>query len=179
MPGEFDPHNQVGLLELWMEQYGTDVTNFAFSYVKNYHQAQDIAQDVFLRAFLKSDSFRGESTVKTWLLSITANRCRDFLRSWHARHEVYELEDEIPRAGPDNTERAVLERLEQDKVWKVVFDLPLKYREVLVLFYFRDLSTKEISETLGVSDEAVRTRLHRGRLLVKERLESEPHEELT
>lgn len=164
----------VYLLRRWMEQYGTDVMNFAYSYVRNYHQAQDIAQDVFLRAFQNAHSFRGDSAVKTWLLSITANRCKDYLRSWHARHEMLHNEDWAPEdVADDDTESTVLCKLSRDEVWKRVSELPLKYREVVVLYYLRDLSTKEIADVLSASDEAVRTRLHRGRALLRRLLEKE------
>ncbi|WP_245631794.1 sigma-70 family RNA polymerase sigma factor [Alicyclobacillus ferrooxydans] len=162
----------VYLLRRWMEQYGTDVINFAYSYVRNYHQAQDIAQDVFLRAFQNAHTFRGESSVKTWLLSITANRCRDYLRSWHVRHELLPKEEALQdEVAPLNTEATVIERISNDEVWQQVSELPVKYREVVVLYYLRDLSTKEVADVLGISDEAVRTRLHRGRSLLKERFE--------
>lgn len=157
-----------------MEQYGTDVINFAYSYVRNYHQAQDIAQDVFLRAFQNAHTFRGESTEKTWLLSITANRCKDYLRSWHARHELLQREDWQPEEVSDrDTETTVMERLAGDEVWQQVNELPVKYREVVVLYYLRELSTKEVADVLEISDEAVRTRLHRGRTLLRQLLEED------
>ncbi|QSO54381.1 sigma-70 family RNA polymerase sigma factor [Alicyclobacillus curvatus] len=162
----------VYLLRRWMEQYGTDVINFAYSYVRNYHQAQDIAQDVFLRAFQNAHTFRGDSAVKTWLLSITANRCKDYLRSWHTRHEMLQKEDwSADDIADADTESTVLGKLSRDEVWERVNELPLKYREVVVLYYLRDLSTKEVAEVLSVSDEAVRTRLHRGRALLRQMLE--------
>lgn len=179
VPGTDDTRLETELrLENWMSQYGTDVINFAYSYVHNYHQAQDIAQDVFLRAFQNADSFRGDSTVKTWLLSITANRCRDHLRSWSVRNESFTMTEQTPRPANDNTEQSVVDKLASDSVWQTVLTLPVKYREVVVLYYFRDLSTREIGETLNISEEAVRTRLHRARGLLKARMEGETREDL-
>jgi RNA polymerase sigma factor (sigma-70 family) len=60
----------------------------AYTYVENSHEAQDIDQEVFLRAYTKRETFRGDSSLRTWLLAITANRCKDYLRSWSKRHEV-------------------------------------------------------------------------------------------
>jgi len=166
------------LLKSWMGQYGTDVINFAYSYVHNYHQAQDIAQDVFLRAFQNAESFRGDSSIKTWLLSITANRCRDHLRSWSLRNESFTMDEQSPRPASDNTEQTVVDSLARDAVWQIVLGLPIKYREVVVLYYFRDLSTREIGQALGATEEAIRTRLHRARGLLKERMEDDTREDL-
>ncbi|MCL6452247.1 MAG: sigma-70 family RNA polymerase sigma factor [Alicyclobacillus sp.] len=171
-----DRDGAEALLASWMEAYGADVLNFAYSYLHNYHLAQDVTQDVFLRAFQHAASFRGESSVKTWLLSITANRCRDHLRSWSAKHELYTLDEQDPKPAAERTEQVVLDRIAQDEVWQMVLELPVKYREVVVLYYFRDLSTKEIAEALDATEEAIRTRLHRARSLLRQRMERDTRE---
>lgn len=165
-----DPALGLETLETWMKEYGADVMNVAYSYVRNYHQAQDITQDVFLRAYAKMNSFRGDSSVKTWLLSITANRCKDYLRSWAIRNEVHDAEHlEHEQAGTD-TEAEVVTQLQNDDLWHAVHDLPVKYREAIILYYSRGLTSMEVAGALGISEQSVRTRLHRGRLMLKERL---------
>lgn len=158
-------------LKTWMNLYGSDVLNVAYSYVHNYHQAQDLTQEVFLRAFAKMDSFRGESSVRTWLLSITANRCKDFLRSWVNKHEQIDETCLNTQYATSNTEEEVSKKMEQDALWQAVFKLPLKYREVVVLYYQRELSGHEIAEVLNVREETIRTRLYRARTMLKEILE--------
>jgi RNA polymerase sigma-70 factor (ECF subfamily) len=165
------PEDEFYQLEEWMQLYGTDVINMAYSYVKNYHQAQDIAQDVFLKAFQKRDTFRGDSSVKTWLLSITVNRCKDFLRSWSVRHEVKDEKILTRELSSNSTEDEVIARLERDSVWKIIVELPPKYREVVVLYYLRGFSGQEIAQVLNTSEQNVRTRLHRGRAMLKKLLE--------
>lgn len=72
---------------------------------------------------------------------------------------------------PDSSTEAQVEaRLQQDALWTCVNQLPEKYREVVVLYYARSLSGSEVAEVLGISEQAVRTRLHRGRQLLKEAL---------
>lgn len=165
-----DPASGLDTLEMWMQEYGADVMNVAYSYVHSYHQAQDITQDVFLRAFSKMASFRGDSSVKTWLLSITANRCKDYLRSWAIRNEVHDADQiEYERANSD-TEAEVVTHLQNDELWDSVHQLPVKYREAIVLYYLRGLSSLEVAQVLGITEQSVRTRLHRGRMLLKERL---------
>lgn len=160
-------------LSSWMELYGKDVINLAYAYVHNYHQAEDLAQDVFLRALTKMDTFRGQSSVRTWLLSITANRCKDYLRSWTSKHEQSGEEQLEFRASGQNTEHEVADKLERDALWRAVAELPIKYREVIVLYYQRELSGQEVAEVLGTTEQTVRTRLHRARAVLKEILERE------
>lgn len=161
----------LALLDSWVRDYGPDVINLAYTYLRNYHLAQDVSQDVFLRAYTHYASFRGDSSVKTWLLSITANRCRDYLRSWASRHEVMEEGILDYEAADFSTEHEVEEQLQRDALWAAVQSLPIKYREVLILYYQRGLSGQEIAEVLNTSEQNVRTRLHRGRQLLKGKLE--------
>lgn len=170
--------DRLNRLNEWMDQFGTDVLNVAYSYVKNYHTAQDITQDVFLRAYNKMETFRGDSGVKTWLLSITANRCKDHLRSWVVRHETNDLSEHLEAMyeATDDTERETVVALERTSLWQQVARLPVKYREVIILFYQRDLSSAEVAQTLGISEPTVRTRLHRGRALLREWMEAGENE---
>lgn len=164
------PAEHLSALETWMRDYGADVMNVAYAYVRNYHQAQDIAQDVFLRAYSKMDSFRGDSSVKTWLLSITANRCKDYLRSWAIRNEVHDADQlEYERATSD-TEAEVVEQLQNDELWHTVHQLPVKYREAIVFYYLRGMTSAEVADVLGITEQSVRTRLHRGRAMLKDLL---------
>jgi RNA polymerase sigma-70 factor, ECF subfamily len=161
----------IHLLETWMELYGSDVMSTAYAYVRNYHQAQDIAQDVFLRAYTKRDTYRGDGSVRTWLLSITVNRCKDYLRSWAARHEIRD-ESILDREVADgDTESQVVRKLEQDELWQAVLQLPDKYRSVISLYYIQGLSGQEVAQVLQTSEQNVRTRLHRARSLLRQILE--------
>jgi RNA polymerase sigma-70 factor, ECF subfamily len=160
-------------LENWMRLYGSDVLHLAYSYVRNYHLAEDLTQDVFLRALTKMESFRGQSSVRTWLLSITANRCKDYLRSWSAKHEVADSEPMEKSISNQDIASEVEQKLEQDKLWQAVAKLPVKYREVVILSYKRDLSGQETAEVLGLSEQTVRTRLYRARGMLKDILEKE------
>jgi RNA polymerase sigma-70 factor (ECF subfamily) len=162
--------DELRTLEQWMEQYGRDVMSTAYAYVKNYHQAQDIAQEVFLRAYTKRDTFRGESSLRTWLLAITANRCKDYLRSWSNRYEVQDETVYHKEVSAADTEGEVVAKLQRDALWNAVHHLPDKFREVISLYYIQGLSSQEVAKVLCTTEQNVRTRLHRGRLLLKERL---------
>ncbi|WP_076346175.1 sigma-70 family RNA polymerase sigma factor [Alicyclobacillus vulcanalis] len=164
-PGDAAP------LAEWMELYGGDVIRLAYSYVHNFHKAEDIAQDVFLRAWQHYHEFQGHSSVKTWLLSITANRARDVLRSGAERRERADEGEAFAReVEPTDPADVVADKLARDAMWAAIRSLPETYREVMELYYGNDLTTHEVAEVLGIRDETVRTRLHRGRHLLERAL---------
>lgn len=165
--------SDISHLEEWMTLYGQDVIHLAYSYVHNYHKAEDVAQDVFMRAWRNFESFQGQSSVKTWLLSITANRAKDYLRSWSAKHEMSDDGLVLQTIPVTDTESQVEARLNGDALWRIVRNLPEKYREVVVLYYQKELSGQEVAEVLGISEQSVRTRLHRARQLLKQALGEE------
>ncbi|MCL6489030.1 MAG: sigma-70 family RNA polymerase sigma factor [Alicyclobacillus mali] len=165
------PAEDAPPLAEWMELYGGDVIRLAYSYVHNFHKAEDIAQDVFLRAWQHYGDFQGHSSIKTWLLSITANRARDVLRSGAERRELADEGEAFARqVEPTDPADVVADKLARDAVWRAIRALPETYREVMELYYGNDLTTHEVAEVLGIRDQTVRTRLHRGRQLLERAL---------
>lgn len=123
--------------------------------------ADDAVQEVFLRLFSSKGGFGGEEHLRRWLLRVTVNYCRDVLRNpWRRRRISWEEVPEIP----------VFDRPEQAGLYREVMALPEKYRTVLNLFYYEELSAKEIAGLLGVETSTVTTRLARARRRLKERL---------
>lgn len=123
--------------------------------------ADDAVQEVFLRLFRCGEAFDGEEHLRRWLLRVTVNYGRDLLKSpWRKRRVSWEEVPEIP----------VFDRPEQAALYQEVMALPEKYRTVLYLFYYEELSVREIGELLGVGDSTVTTRLARARKRLKERL---------
>lgn len=156
-----------------MDHYGNDVWNYAFFLTGRYDQSDDIFQDVFIKAYQHLFSFRGESSVKTWLLSITRNTVKDQRKSAWARRVL--LMASIRRKETvSSTEKEVLSRMVGGDVWRAVMDLPEKLRESLLLYAHHQLSIAEISVMLGISQGTVKSRLSRARakvpLYLKEQL---------
>jgi RNA polymerase sigma-70 factor (ECF subfamily) len=119
-------------------------------------------QEVFLRLFTsKKNIADDEEHLRRWLLRVTINYSRDVLRSPWRKHRT-SLED-LP-------EQPVFQEPEQQALYQTVMDLPESYRIVLVLFYYEELSVREIGELLNVSPSAVTTRLSRARAKLKEQL---------
>jgi RNA polymerase sigma factor (sigma-70 family) len=155
-------HKQVILEEL-MTAYGKDVWNYAFSMTRRWDQADDITQEVFIKVFRNLYTFRSESSVKTWILKITRNMTLDYRRSAFYR-KVTLMEFIAPAGDPVNqTEQAVIEKMAVNDLWKLVLKLPVKYREVLLLYAHYQLSIKEMAQILGVTEGTVKSRLHHAR----------------
>lgn len=172
------PVDRTAAVELLMQEYGTKVLHLAFYYLKDRHLAEDVAQEVFIKAYKNWESFRGESSAYTWLYKITVNLCRDKARSaWWRRL----LPTDDPRASgadaaepmtlpEEGPEEAAIKSDRRDALMKHVMKLPEAYREVVVLFYYQDLSTVEIAEVTGQNENTIKTRLFRARGMLKEML---------
>lgn len=154
--------DKKAILDDWITEYEKDVWNFAFSLVHRQDLADDITQDVFVKAFKKVHTFRGESSVKTWLFTITRNVAIDYRRSAFFR-KVNVVETIAFTGFYQSAENEFLDHFVIENVWKVVLRLPLKLRQVMVLSAHHQLSYSEIADVLGISESLVKTRLHRAR----------------
>lgn len=151
------------ILQNLMEQYGSDVWNYAYSLTHKWEVADDITQDVFLKAYRHLHTFRCKSSVKTWLLAITRNTIKDYRKSAFIRKVTL-----VDRISPKNSahpsaEQEVMDKQATNDIWKKVLKLPVKYREVLILYGHYQLSMKEIADLLGVSIGTVKSRLYHAR----------------
>lgn len=145
-----------------MTDYGDEVWNLAFLLTKRAHLADDITQDVFLKAYESIHLFRGASSIKTWLLAITRNRSINAMRAAFMRKVT--LTGWIGGAGVHaSAEKEALELAMRDEIWRAVLELPVKLREALLLHAKYELSIKEIAGILELSEGTVKSRLSRAR----------------
>lgn len=142
-------------------RYQDMVYRIALHQTGNPADGEDAVQEVFLKLFTCSVPFEGEDHLRRWLIRVTVNHCRDLQRSPWKRRRV--SLDALP-VEPSFQEP------EQAELYREVMALPEKYRTVLYLFYYEELSVREISEVLGIRTTAVTTRLSRARTKLKERL---------
>lgn len=149
-------------IERMMEKYGEDVWQYAFFLTKKHDLADDISQEVFIKAYRVVHTFRGQSTLKTWLLKITRNTSFSHLRKAFFRHHL--LMQNITRDGTrQSAENDYIDKEFAHEIWTKVMQLSTKYREVIVLSGHYHLSMEEISDALQISISTVKTRLHRAR----------------
>ena len=159
------------LFEKIVDQYGESLMRLAYTYVKNHQVAEDIVQDVFLKAFEKQSDFREESSYKTYLYRITINRSYDYFRSWSYKNLL--LTDNFRKLVKQekSAESFVITKNENYLLGEKILSLPLKYREVIILHYYNDYGIDEIAFILGISPNTIKTRLRRGREKLKGLLE--------
>lgn len=134
--------------------------------------AEDLTQDVFIRAFNSIGSFRAESTLGTWIYRIAANRCSSELRKFRPVVDSFESVDErggIPSRTP-NPEDQVVHKEISDRVEAAIADLPENLRLLFVLSTVEGLRYSEVAEIADCSVDAVKMRIHRARRRVRESL---------
>lgn len=159
------------------EKYADNIYAVAFNYFKNPYDADDIVQEVLMALYQRSADFESEEHLKYWLLRVAVNRCRKISVSARVRRNIsFEEYAENMRqnadAGGANISPFVdgvqEEALRNFEILQQIMRLPTKYRTVIHLYYYEDYNTKEIAELLGMNEGTVRTRLMRGRKLLKE-----------
>jgi RNA polymerase sigma-70 factor, ECF subfamily len=161
-----------------VEIYSNSIFQLGYRMLGNRHEAEDIAQEAFIRAYVNIKSFNQDLKFSTWLFRIATNLCIDRIRK---KKPDYYLDAEV--SGTDGLTmysqlssnaplpETELESLElQESVQKEILKLPEKYRSVIVLKYIEELSLNEISEILDLPLGTVKTRIHRGREALRQQL---------
>ena len=152
-------------LERLVAQYQGAVLRTCYLYLCDRSQAEDAVQETFLKVYRNLDSFRGESSEKTWILKIAMRTCYDMNHSGWSRFFNRRVTPEmLPEASVPFTER-------DDALTQAVMRLPEKLRRVIILYYYQGLSVREIAETLGITQPSVSNRMKRGREKLKAALE--------
>ena len=156
-----------------VHRYQDAVFSMALRFVGSPADAEDVAQEVFLRVHRGLSGFKGEAQFSTWLFRVTYNLCADWLRKHKKpRWATAGLEEAGDIAdGRVDLERGLLDAEERDAVRRAVEDLDDTYRSVVVLLYYQKMSYDQIAEVLFVPMKTVETRLYRARKLLRTMLE--------
>lgn len=147
-------------LERLARVFNQRVFRFAYARLGNRQDAEDVTQETFLRLVRFAPEFSDDTKARAWLFQVAANCANDFYRFPWRKHEL--SVDELPERESTQPET--------DGILETVLSLPPKYRSVIHLFYYENESIAEISETLSMSQSAVKTRLTRARKLLQEAL---------
>jgi RNA polymerase sigma-70 factor (ECF subfamily) len=162
------------VLDELMTAYGREVWNYAYSLTRKWDMADDITQEVFLKVYRHIHKFRRDSSVKTWLLTITRNTAIDFRRSAFLRKVT--LSDWLEERGEARSvEQEAMEKWAVGEMWNLVLQLPAKYREAIILYAHHQLSMKEMAEVLGVTEGTVKSRLFHARQKLSKMKEQSDH----
>lgn len=153
-----------------MDEHGEYCLRVAYLYVKDWAIAEEIVQDVFFAYYQQQERFEQRSSLKTYLVKITVHKSHDYLRSWkNKRHNLFEkLHIGVSKRSP---ETSLLEKDERKIVTAALFELPINYREVIILYYYQELKVREIAEVLACAENTVKTRLRRARQILQEKLD--------
>jgi len=132
-------------LALLVAQYEPMLLRTCYMYLRDRGLAEDAMQETFLKAYRALDSFRGESSEKTWLMRIAMNTCRDMKRNVWFRFVDRQVEiDQLPLPAPSP------EFEEADALTQAILQLPSRHREVILLYYYQDMNLREIAGVLDI-----------------------------
>ncbi|MFZ3591740.1 RNA polymerase sigma factor, partial [Bacillus sp. DJP31] len=150
-------------LEQIIINYESELRYVAFRYVRNWMVVDDIMQEVYVKIFLKLDSFEDKSKIKTWVYKITCNQCIDYLRSKVVKVTVLkDNPEELRYSTNDTVEKEVVEKFDKEQLYQHIDSLPMDYKQTLSLYYFHDYSYIEISKLLCKDISFVKNKLCRG-----------------
>jgi RNA polymerase sigma-70 factor (ECF subfamily) len=163
--GDYSPASEI------YDRYSGRIYNFALRFLKNSEAAEDATQEVFVKMMKHAHQFNGDAKLSTWLFSITANWCRDYLRKAENKNRE---SDDVLVTLPTPTEHAPDRQLEQRenelRVRRALQALTPEQREAILLSRYQGLSYAEIAQISGCSEGAVKTRVFRAMETLKKLL---------
>ena len=155
---------------LLVDTYKSSLYALAYARVRNLHDAEDITQEAFIKAYKNLRTLKRGDSFKAWLYSITSNLCKNFLRSKSRRPD----DEFIDNPGVDVAEPTVVDDALDDPMHEMLHEslaaLPAMYREVLTLHYLGGMKSREIAQFLGTSKNTIDTRLRRAKSYLKEEM---------
>jgi len=164
------------------DTYGTKIYQLAFRYLRNKEDAEEVTQDVLLKVYRKVDAFRGDAALSSWIYRITFNAAMSRLRTARYQRSQDEarqadMEGQSTAATPaeiadwsNMADEQVLRSQLRRRVLRAILALPAIYRAPVVLRDLQGMSTEEASAMLKVKDQTLKSRLHRGRLILRKQL---------
>ena len=173
--------------EVWLEQarhgdktafgnlvgaYQTPVYNLAYRMLNNSGEAEEAAQEAFIRAYTRLESYNPEHKFSTWMLSITSNYCIDIIRKRRAL--LLSIDEPLPSHPALQSEKSkgpeaqMVTNEQQEMVQSLLQELPEDYRQAVVLRYWYEMTYEEIAEVMNTTVSAIKSRLFRARRLLAE-----------
>jgi len=164
-----------------VERHQERAIHLAYSFLGQWEDAREAAQDAFVKAYQNLAKFKGKSQFRTWLYRIVVNQCKDFLRKKKVRRHLAVVlrEDEEEKESPENkivsrsaTDQNLLDQELENEIHRAMEDLPFRQKSVFALRYLEGLAYEEIAETLALTAGAVKAHLWQAGQKMKKRLES-------
>ncbi len=178
--------NEAAFEEL-VRQYSPTVYNLAYRMMGNAAEAEDISQEIFITVFKRIHTFRGDSSLSTWLYRVTINHCKNRIKYLSRRHEHQKREYEDERTMHSSADRTVagsvhrpdemVEAMQMERIiQRTLEDLDEDHRTILVLRELEGMSYEQIGEIMKLEAGTVKSKLHRARSTFMKRMKSAYHE---
>lgn len=153
-----------------IDKYKDVVFRMVYMHIGDFHKSEDITQEIFIKIYRNLSKFRGESSIYTWIYRITINAIRTYGKRNKAVADTISVDyiEDIP--DDDWDEDKLIEGLQNSSVMSLIQKLPDKYKEVLILYYYQDLKIEDICSIVNEPDGTVKSKLHRGRNMLKDML---------
>ncbi|MGI6696441.1 MAG: sigma-70 family RNA polymerase sigma factor [Christensenellales bacterium] len=152
-------------LERLMACYGSALLRMCYVYLKDAALAEDAVQDTFLKAYKRLHTLKDADSEQAWLMRIAINTCKDYLRTAWLRRVDRRIDiATLPEASHDP-------EMPDATVVEAVMALPRKYKDVVLLRYYQGMKIKDVADALGISMDAVKTRLRRANDTLRQKLE--------
>lgn len=150
-------------LEKLMSDYGDAIFRMCFLYLKDYQLAEDAVQETFIKAMTSFEKFEHKSSEKTWLTRIAINCCKNIMRThWFqiVKNNLVEYQEKAP-------ENLIDDFVEKNSISSAIMKLDLSDRKIIILYYYQELSIKDIAAISGIKENTVNQRLYRVRKKLK------------
>lgn len=144
--------------------YQNNLFAAAFNICKNTQDAEDVVQDTFVQYYTTKKEFENEQHIRAWLIRVAINKAKNITRTFWRRNKI-SIEDYM--------ETLSFETPDAENLFETVMQLPEKYRIVIHLYYYEDYAVSEIADILKLSESNVKTRLSRGRSMLREALKED------
>lgn len=167
-------NKEESALQELMSLYGDYLLRTAFLLLKDRYTCEEIVQDTFITAFEKIHQLDEPEKLKSWLTSITVNRCKMMMRKWSWKNILLNFDFAERIRGDEHVESPEAQLLvdfDNKSLSESIQELDYKYREVLTLYYFNEMKISEIAVLLYIAESTVKTRLKRGRSHLREIIE--------
>ena len=158
--------NTEELFDNLVLEYQMPLKRLCFMYLRDMTLAEDAVQDTFLKVYKNMDQFREGCSMKTWIMKIGVNTCRDMLRSAWLRHRKMSVSpDDLQFAAEENEKDE-----EAEELGRALLKLPVRYKDVILLYYYQDMNLTEVAEALHTSTSTVSRRLKHAQDILRNEL---------
>ena len=165
--------NTEDLFDRMVQEYQMPLKRLCFMYLHDMSLAEDAVQETFLKVYKSLRQFRDDCSIKTWIMKIGVNTCRDMLRSaWFRHHDRSVTPEDLQIPAEDNGRDEDAEALGQ-----AILKLPVRYKDVILLYYYQDMNMEETADILHTSVSTVSRRLKHAQEILKDVLKGGQEDE--